>query len=237
MLGATLVGMAVTASLGRWQLDRAAQKEALKAAHERQAHLGPLGLNDRQPGELADGVEHYRPAVARGHWLADRTVFLDNRQMGGRPGFYVVTPLRLSGRPDAVLVQRGWVARDLVDRTRLPAVPTPPGEVEVRGHIAPPPAKLYEFSAVGGGAIRQNLDLRAFQQEIGVPLWPISLVQAASAANGTVPDDGLLRDWPRPAVDVHKHYGYAFQWFALCALMAGLYVWFQLLRPRLRRVR
>jgi len=43
-----------------------------------------------------------------------------------------------------------------------------------------------------------------------------------------------LREWPRPAVDVQKHYGYAFQWFALCALMAGLYVWFQLVRPRLR---
>ncbi|MEO5695997.1 MAG: SURF1 family protein, partial [Burkholderiaceae bacterium] len=32
-----------------------------------------------------------------------------------------------------------------------------------------------------------------------------------------------------------KHYGYAFQWFALSALMTGLYVWFRLVRPRLRR--
>jgi surfeit locus 1 family protein len=34
---------------------------------------------------------------------------------------------------------------------------------------------------------------------------------------------------------VGKHHGYAFQWFALSALIAGLYVWFQLLRPRLAR--
>jgi surfeit locus 1 family protein len=47
--------------------------------------------------------------------------------------------------------------------------------------------------------------------------------------------DGLMRQWPRPAVDVQKHYGYAFQWFALCGLMAGLYVWFQLIRPRIKR--
>ena len=46
-------------------------------------------------------------------------------------------------------------------------------------------------------------------------------------------DDGLLRKWPRPAADIHKHYGYAFQWFGLCALMSVLYVWFQLIRPRL----
>jgi len=55
-------------------------------------------------------------------------------------------------------------------------------------------------------------------------------------ADGAAADaDGLLRHWPAPAFDVHKHYGYAFQWFALAALITGLYVWFQLVRPRLRR--
>jgi surfeit locus 1 family protein len=47
--------------------------------------------------------------------------------------------------------------------------------------------------------------------------------------------DGLLRHWPAPDLGLHKHYGYAFQWFALCALILILYVWFQLVRPRLRR--
>jgi surfeit locus 1 family protein len=58
-------------------------------------------------------------------------------------------------------------------------------------------------------------------------LRPVSLLQESPA------DDGLQRDWARPAADVHKHYGYAFQWFALCALIGGLYVWFRLLRPKL----
>jgi surfeit locus 1 family protein len=44
--------------------------------------------------------------------------------------------------------------------------------------------------------------------------------------------DGLLRDWPAPDAGLQKHYGYAFQWFALSALILGLYVWFQLIRPR-----
>ena len=38
--------------------------------------------------------------------------------------------------------------------------------------------------------------------------------------------------WPAPAVNVQKHYGYAFQWFAMSALVVGLYVWFQLIRPQ-----
>jgi len=33
---------------------------------------------------------------------------------------------------------------------------------------------------------------------------------------------------------VDKHYGYAFQWFGLCGLMALLYVWFQIVRRFIR---
>jgi surfeit locus 1 family protein len=108
-------------------------------------------------------------------------------------------------------------------------VPTPTGEVTVEGRIAPPPARLYEFEHGGGGRIRQNLDLDAFARETGLALAPFSVLQQGTAA------DSLRRDWPVPAVDVHTHWGYAFQWFALCALIIGLYVWFQLVRPRRRR--
>ena len=31
--------------------------------------------------------------------------------------------------------------------------------------------------------------------------------------------------------DVQKHYGYAFQWFALAAGIAFLYVWHRFIRP------
>ena len=154
--------------------------------------------------------------------------------MNGRVGFYVVTPLQLVDRPEVVLVQRGWVPRDQQDRTLLPQVSTPRGDIDVAGTIAPPPARLYEFSAVVGGAIRQNLDIASFATESGLPLLPLS-VQQSDAISSITAGDALMRQWPRPAVDVQKHYGYAFQWFALCALMAGLYVWFQLLRPRLQR--
>ncbi|MEP7294547.1 MAG: SURF1 family protein [Burkholderiales bacterium] len=232
VLTATLIGIAATANLGAWQLRRAAQKVALQEALESRAKLPALAAAGLARTPEQAEPQHYRPVRLRGHWIPERTVFLENRQMHARVGFYVVTPLQLDGRPDAVLVQRGWVPRDLRDRTLLPVIPAPAGEVEVQGHIAPPPARLYEFIAGGTGPIRQNIDLDAFKVESGLRLLPLSIQQADSP--GTA-GDGLLREWPHPAVDVQKHYGYAFQWFALCALMAGLYVWFQLVRPRLRR--
>ena len=76
--------------------------------------------------------------------------------MNGQPGFYVVTPLQLDDG-SAVLVQRGWVPRDLLDRTRVAAPAPPEGVVQVQGRIAPGPARLYEFDGAASGAIRQNL--------------------------------------------------------------------------------
>jgi surfeit locus 1 family protein len=233
---ATLVGVTVTARLGVWQLSRASQKNALQQALDERSNMPEIAAPAIARSASDAESQHYRRVHVRGQWAADSTVFLDNRQMNGRPGFFVVTPLKLSGSTanEAVLVQRGWVPRDQLDRTRLPALQTPPGEVEVAGHIAPPPARLYDFGGVASGPIRQNLELGAFAGETGLRLLPLSLVQDDSK-DASGPQDGLLRQWPRPAVDIHKHYGYAFQWFALCALMAGLYVWFQLIRPRLQR--
>jgi surfeit locus 1 family protein len=227
VLVATLVGMAATAALGAWQLDRAAQKAALQRSVAERATMPVLGASDLA---LRDDVraQYHRRIRVTGQWIAKHTVFLDNRQMNGRPGLFVITPLRLAGSNDVIVVQRGWVPRDAADRTRLPPLPTPAGEVSVTGRLAPPPSRLYEFSRAASGPIRQNLDMAQYAVDIGVPLAPLSLVQDAG------PDDGLLRQWAPPAIDIHKHYGYAVQWFALCTLLAGLYVWHQLIRPRQR---
>ncbi|PHM19736.1 MAG: transmembrane cytochrome oxidase [Curvibacter sp. PD_MW3] len=223
-----LLAVAVTASLGRWQLSRAATKEALQASME--ARLAEPVLDGATlRGEVAADALLHRRMVARGQWLAERTVFLDNRQMNGRVGFFVVTPLRLEGSDVAVLVQRGWVPRNFEDRSRVPVVETPTGLVTVVGRIVPPPGKLYELGAAEVGPIRQNLDLAQFRNETGLPLAAVSIQQTDAAA------DGLARDWPPGNTGVDKHYGYAFQWFGLCALIAVLYVWFQIVRRFFQR--
>jgi surfeit locus 1 family protein len=230
ILLATLIGVAGTARLGLWQLDRAAQKQALQRALDQRGALPPLSSALLARTEEEARTQHYRRIQLRGRWIDTATVFLDNRQMDGRPGFFVVTPLRLADSGSVVLVQRGWAPRDVADRRHLPVLSAAAGEVNVVGHIAPPPSRLFEFDAAASGAIRQNLNLAAYGHEIGTRLAPLTIVQDAPPD----PDDGLLRHWVRPTFDVHMHYGYAFQWFALCALMAGLYVWFQLVRPRLQ---
>ncbi len=225
----------LTVRLGLWQLDRADQKN-----QRQQTIVLRQGLPPLPPRELARSAadldaQLHRSIELEGRWSQEHTIFLDNRAMNSRAGFYVVTPLVLADGT-AVLVQRGWSPRDPSDRTRLARPPTPEGVVLVQGRIAPPPARLFEFDGAAGGPIRQNLDLEAFALETRLPLRPLSLLQlqpARSSAESVA--DGLQRDWPQPAADVHKHYGYAFQWFALAALTLALYVWFQILRPWRKR--
>jgi len=85
---------------------------------------------------------------------------------------------------------------------------------------------MYEFTTVERGPIRQNLDLEIFRSETGLPLLEISAVETGPAS------EGLLREWPQVASGIEKHQGYAFQWFGLCAMIALLYVWFQIVQPR-----
>lgn len=233
---AAVLGIVLTLALGRWQLGRAAQKEALQAAMAQRAALPALDGNqffshlpeDAQRAEQAIEPLLYRSVVLTGRWFPAHTVYLDNRQMQGRPGFFVCTPLQLEPGSAVVLVQRGWVPRNFEARTQLPPVQTPPGLVRVQGRLAPPPSRLLDFGrgagAPGSSPIRQNLELGAFRAETALPLADWTVLQTGPAS------EGLLRDWPPVALGIEKHYGYAFQWFGLSGLIALLYVWFQIVR-------
>jgi len=223
---AALVAITVTVNLGLWQWGRGQLRTALHDATESRAQMAPLAQRELPAALRADDPLLHRSVVLHGEWVPAQTLFLDNRQMNGVPGFYVVTPLRLAGRGDAVLVQRGWVQRNFERRETLPAVRTPAGVVEIRGRLAPPPAKLYDFDKEEKGPIRQNLDLTRFRTESGLPLLPYSVQQTGAAS------EGLLRQWPQAGSGAEKNYGYAFQWWAIAALIAILYVWFQLVVPR-----
>lgn len=229
VLLAALLAVALTARLGWWQLDRAAQKIALQEAIAAQGRLTPLTAAElRADGEAG---QLHRSVRLRGRWLEAHSVFLENRPMGGKVGFYLVTPLLLEGRNEAILVQRGWLPRDARERERLPELPAATGPVEIEGRLIAAPARAYQLGAAGQGRIRQNLDSAAYAQEIARPLLPLTVLQLPRPGA----DDGLSRDWPLPDTGLQKHYGYAFQWFALAALILGLYVWFQILRPRRQR--
>jgi surfeit locus 1 family protein len=227
LLLATLLSFALFVRLGFWQLDRAAQKIGIQNAVLVQSqHPVTDDSWTQSSGKGADlSAWQYRPVQVSGTWLHTHTVYLENRQMGGQTGFLVLTPLRLEGRDDVVLVQRGVAPRDFRDRSRLPKLQTPTDPVHLQGRLSQPPSLIFAFEEGGDGQIRHNLDLAQYAQDTGLALLPLTIQQ-------TSPDSDLLQHWTLPPDAHHKHYGYAFQWFGLAALVFILWMWFQIVRPR-----
>jgi surfeit locus 1 family protein len=215
ILAAAAAACAAGIALGNWQSRRADEKLVLAQKFERGLRQPALTLG-AVPVRAADVID--RHVVATGSFDRDRTVYLDNRNRGGRPGYEVVTPLLVSPTM-AVLVQRGWVERGGRDAAR-----TPQGVVRIDGIALERLPRALEAGGETKGPVRQNLDLPAYAAETGLVLQPVVLQQHND--NG----DGLSRDWPRPDFGRDMNRAYAVQWYALAALAALLGIVFSFRR-------
>jgi surfeit locus 1 family protein len=136
---------------------------------------------------------------------------LDNKLRQGKPGYEVITPLRVAGSDLHVLVNRGWVQAPPT-RDVLPEVRTPAGEVRIEGVALEHLPRLLHVDPNEKGRVRQSLQLPAFAAETGLRLEPRIIEQHSTT------DDGLLREWPRPDTGVEKNESYALQWYSFAAL-------------------
>jgi surfeit locus 1 family protein len=213
-----LVVIAVTVRLGFWQRDRAHQKEALQAHITRWENAAPQPVG-AQPVAL-HAIEFHR-VTARGRFMPALTVYLDNRPYNDQPGFYVVTPFK-SDDGGYVLVNRGWLPRNVADRSAIAPYRTPAGDVTLEGIARANASRAFELGHGGSVAhqkIRQNIDVAAYANESGLPLQPFVIEQTNDIG------DGLVRDWPPATTGVDRNYGYMFQWWgmAVAAFGFGLY--------------
>lgn len=207
---AAVIAAAIGLSLGQWQTRRAAEKEAIEAKLSARETAAPMRLLPPSVQTIED-VEYRRIAV-EGDYLEEWTVFLDNRPYKGSAGMVVLTPMKIAGSDMHLLVARGWVKRDIADRTKVPTIATPGGNVEVIGVARRNAGQVLQLgspAALQPGAIVQNVNAADFTQAAKLKMLPFIIEQT------TEMQDGLVRDWPRPSTGVEKHRGYAFQWYAL----------------------
>lgn len=224
---AGVFGICATCSLGFWQLRRAAGKELLQQQIDVAANAPPASP-DAQSLQRPESLVH-RHLRFEGRWVTDHVVYLDNRPQAGQAGFYVLMGLKIE-RPAAVevIVNRGWIARDANDRTRIAPYRTPDGIVDVTGVALEDEPRLLELAKPGAWPLKgiwQNFDFDAFARASGQPPVRV-IVRQDRSADGS---DGLSRDWPDRGgalqSQIDRHHGYAFQWFALAATLAGLLIY------------
>ncbi|MCX7227723.1 MAG: SURF1 family protein [Burkholderiales bacterium] len=226
---ALAIVVALTASLGQWQVRRGAEKDVLQAQRDAARAAAPVALAASDPALASlDG----RRVLLVGRFDDAKSVFLDNRTRNGMAGFHVLTPLRLEGGA-WVMVLRGWVARDARERTRLPVLPAQADAVRVEGFaqasLAQPMVLAAQGEAAPGEWLWQHYEADAYRRWSGLPVTEGIVRQLSELP------DGLARDWVEPGSGADKHRAYAFQWFAMsgtAALAALVLGWRTVRRPR-----
>ena len=132
-----------------------------------------------------------------------------------------MTPLRLAGNGQLVLVNRGWIEGDRARRS-LPQVEPVSGDQILTGTVYVSPGEAYKLGAEAftenGPQVLLTLDMNAIEAYLGEPVFPYTVrLEAQSPAAMTI-------DWPLLNTSPQKHTAYAVQWFSMAAALLLLFL-------------
>ncbi len=216
----TLFGLGFFGTLGFWQLDRAAQKERLFAAFAGAASQPPVTL---EAARQAASSPRYPLVSLRGRYDATHTYYLVDRTHDGKVGTIAYAIFEPADGSTALLVDRGFVTDDAHGHAvNIP--PPPDGEQQLSALYAPAPGSGLRM---GGNALpRQKtwpkesiyLDVGEIAADAGRSLDAKILLLAPDPASG------FVREWRPDVFPPERHRGYAFTWFSLAAIVAGVFI-------------
>jgi surfeit locus 1 family protein len=209
IIGLLALGV-VFASLGMWQLRRADANRAMRAQFDGGATEAALAT---LPSSLAE-AERFRRVEIRGEYVGRPQFLLDNMLHDGAAGYHVLTALRIAGRREHVLVNRGWVPAG-GDRRVLPEVAVGGEPRTVSGRLERLPRPGLRLGAdedsgpAGDVVVLQYPTANELMRRLGEPVYDYELLLDAAAPHGYV------REWRPPGVAPERHLAYAGQWLAL----------------------
>jgi surfeit locus 1 family protein len=217
--------------LGFWQLARLEERRELNASVA--ARLDAPPVSDAAALEDTTGLV-YRVATVRGLLDHERAIVFPGRSHRGVPGVYLLAPLLLAGRQDAVLVNRGWVpAADAatVDVADFAVA----GPITVRGLVLPFPGeseslaprdRLATTASDGFRRVWFAVDEASLRRQFPYPLLPATLQELPAAPGEAAAPKYPTRLEP-PPLDEGPHLGYALQWFSFGLI--GIIGWFAMM--------
>ena len=163
-----------------------------------------------------------------------RQFLLDNQVRDRIAGYNVITPLYVKEQQTWVLVDRGWIPQG-VSREELPDIEFEMDQLaSISGNVYVPYDDTYSLGGIADGEDQhwprriQFVDYAMLSDRLGVHLEPFTLRLSASESNG------YRRDWLRTNLTAQKHYGYAFQWYAMALAVIALW-WIYSIKPLLRK--
>lgn len=222
---ATVLVVVVAATcirLGFWQLDRLEQRRARNAAVSTRGAAPPIPV--ARAAAMDTSALTWRRIVAVGEYDNARTIILAGRAHDGRPGVFVLTPMRVAGAP-AVLVDRGFVPTPDAATIDLAALKLGTRDsVLGLARTYDPPGGRHGGAVVGGRGAGGGV--RVYRLEPGAlrELFPYRLASFWVQALPDTSAPAVPQRTGPPELDEGPHMGYAIQWFgfAAVAIIGGL---------------
>lgn len=219
----TLAGIAVLLSLGWWQLERLAWKQALLAQIDTAYQSEIPTLSDYK--NLTEAAPLTRIRV-RGQYSHDSEMLIIPRTWEGKVGFHLVTPLEIEngGR---VLVNRGWIPVNKADPDSRPET-RQMGPVEITGLLRPAEKPgLFTPQNNPGTNSWYYID-PALALNPDHPASPFILYADAETGSNKLPVQEALR-WEPP----NDHLGYAVFWFSMAGVLLAIF-YIRFIHPQLK---
>lgn len=216
---ATIVVMAICIKLGMWQYNKAQDKIAIQQKIDKGLTVQPVGL----PEVIHNNdTWRFKRVQLEGVYAPKYQLLLDNRVNDNVVGYHVLTPMKINGSQDYVLVNRGWIAGNL--NRDVPTVATPIGTQQLQGDIDFPLNKVFTLEAPTAKnepwhTVWQHLDMQRYQDAVPFKVKPYIVRLSADSGGG-----GFARNWPIPKDRITVHLGYAYQWFGFALTLFVIYI-------------
>ena len=202
--------------LSAWQVSRGLDKRETRSAFEQSAQF----MSFHHGAE----VRAYQPLKVSGRFDTARQFLLDNIILESRYGYYVLTALETRAEEPLLIVNRGWVEKTGGNPPAIESLAVPESKLTLRGRVGALPRPGYRM----GEAIPNRDDwpqvavyprAEDIEVSLGRSIQPFVLLLD--------PDDefGFVRHWTPEEMGPSRHFGYALQWFAMAAVLAGLLIW------------
>jgi cytochrome oxidase assembly protein ShyY1 len=211
-------------NLGLWQFDRYHERLDFNEIVSARIEAQPQDLNELlleiETGTKSANEAEWLNVFASGEYLDKQTVNAVNRSQGGFSGVDPLTPMRIAGGNQLVLVNRGFIAQSAQNQESAPA---PVGAVEIFGRV-----RVSEVRKTGGlsdpadGVLKEviNIDLNRLAQQI----QDLNTEIFIEVLKSNPADSMLLEPIADPILSSGSHLSYTAQWFIFSVFVAAGWV-------------
>jgi surfeit locus 1 family protein len=156
-------------------------------------------------------------------------VILRNQAWENQLGVRLITPLKIAGTGQAILVDRGWVPYEDFTQGNLDQYQEP-GIVRVEGIVRrsqarPDIGRMSDPTPEPGGGRMDAFylaNVERISSQVSYPLLPAYIQQSEDPVRTALP----YRSAPLPQITEGSHLGYAIQWFTFAAILFFGYPFF-----------